>query len=238
MGIEVCDLRRKFQLLKTYGCIASLKDIADEVGRAEKTLWGWADGTATTLPNQVPQRNFEKFQTAFIETMKDRVSPERAAELLLAPASHLETVLRRSQATSLMDLIEAEADTTAIKLIRLEDNEKRERGLIETQLDQAPTGPVYQIKQGEWFRLAIKKDLSRANIIALQNGGGLWGQVLWHIEAATGHLLLPGIQADGSPAFMRERNTLGQTALATLADFVRQQPKTGRELSSISLTVE
>lgn len=220
MGIEVCELRRKFQLLKSYGVIHSLKDIADKVGRAENTLWGWADGNATTEANQVPQKNFEAFRIAFIEALQDHVSRERAEQLLFAPASHLENELRRTkgpQTPSLLDLIEAEADTTTIKLIRLADEQKKERGLIETQLDPQPKGPVHQVKRGEWFRLVLERDLSAYNIIALQHGGGLWGTVPWSIESGTGHLHLPGLKPDGPTAYMREQNASGSNLFLIFA---------------------
>lgn len=220
MGIEVCELRRKFQLLRSYGVIKSLNDIADKVGRAENTLWGWADGNATTEANQVPTRNFEAFRIAFIEVLDGHIAPERAEQLLFAPASHLENELRRTKGPptpSLMELIEAEADTTAIKLIRLADDQKIERGLIETQLDRQPKGPVHQVKQGEWFRLVVERDLSAFNIIALQHGGGLWGAVPWSVERETGHLHLPGLRSDGTPAYMREVNVLGQNLFIVMA---------------------
>lgn len=220
MGIEVCELRRKFQLLKSYGVITSLNDIAEKVGRKENTLWGWADGNATTDPNQVPQKNFEAFQIAFIEVLDGHVSPERAEALLFAPASHLENELRRtkgSQTPSLLDLIEAEADTTAIKLIRMTDDQKNERGLIETQLDRQPKGPIHHVKQGEWFRLVVERDLSKTNIIALQHGGGLWGAVPWSVESGKGHLHLPGLKSDGTPAYMREVNALGPNMFVVVA---------------------
>lgn len=220
MGIEVCELRRKFQLLKSYGVINSLQDIADKVGRKENTLWGWADGNATTDANQIPPKNFEAFQSAFIEVLKDHVSPERAEQVLFAPASHLENELRRTkgpQTPNLLDLIEAEADTTAIKLIRLSDEQKNERGLIETQLDRHPKGPVYQVKQGEWFRLVVARDLSAFNILALQHGGGLWGAVPWSVESGSGHVHLPGFKPDGVPAYMREVNALGANLFLVIA---------------------
>lgn len=220
MGIEVCELRRKFQLLKSYGVIKSLKDIAEKVGRKENTLWGWADGNATTDPNQVPPKNFEAFRIAFIEVLRGYVTPERAEALLFAPASHLENELRRTkgqQTPSLLDLIEAEADTTAMKLIRLADEQKRERGLIETQLDRQPKGPVHQVKQGEWFRLVVEQDLSKFNILALQHGGGLWGTVPWSLEKETGYLHLPGLKSDGTPAYMREVNALGKNMFVVMA---------------------
>lgn len=220
MGIEVCELRRKFQLLKSYGVISSLNDIADKVGRKENTLWGWADGNATTDANQVPPKNFEAFRIAFIEVLKGYVSPERAEQLLFTPASHLENELRRTkgpQTPSLLDLIEAEADTTAIKLIRLADEQKSERGLIETQLDRQPKGPVHQIKQGEWFRLVVERDLSAFNILALQHGGGLWGAVPWSVESGSGYLHLPGFKTDRTPAYMREVNALGKNLFFVMA---------------------
>lgn len=220
MGIEVCELRRKFQLLKSYGVITSLNDIADKVGRKENTLWGWADGNATTEANQIPQKNFEAFRIAFIEALKGHVTPERAETLIFAPASHLENELRRAkgpQTPNLLDLIEAEADTTAIRLIRLADEQKNERGLIETQLDPQPKGPVHNVKQGEWFRLVVERDLSKFNIIALQHGGGLWGTVPWSVERGSGHLHLPGLKSDGTPAYMREVNVLGQNLFIVMA---------------------
>lgn len=220
MGIEVCELRRKFQLLKNYGVIKSLNDIADKVGRKENTLWGWADGNATTEANQVPMKNFETFRIAFIDVLKGHVTPERAEQLLFAPASHLENELRRTkgpQTPNLLELIEAEADTTAIRLVRLADEQKNERGLIETQLDRQPKGPVHHIKQGEWFRLVVEQDLSKFNILALQHGGGLWGAVPWSVESGSGHLHMPGLRSDGTPAFMRELNASGQNIFILLA---------------------
>lgn len=228
MGIEVCELRRKFQLLKSYSVIKSLTDIADKVGRKENTLWGWADGNATTEANQVPPKNFEAFRIAFIEVLKGHVSPERAEQLLFAPASHLENELRRAkgpQTPSLLDLIEAEADTTAIKLIRLADEQKNERGLIETQLDRQPKGPVHQVKQGEWFRLVVERDLSAFNILALQHGGGLWGAVPWSMESGSGYLHLPGIKIDETPAFMREMNALGPNTFVVVATTASIPPR-------------
>lgn len=220
MGIEVCELRRKFQLLKSYGVITSLNDIADKVGRKENTLWGWADGNATTEANQIPQKNFEAFRIAFIEVLEGQVSPEQAEALLFAPASHLENELRRTkgpQTSNLLELIEAEADTTAMKLIRLADVQKNERGLIETQLDRQPKGPAHQVKQGEWFRLVVERDLSASNILALQHGGGLWGSVPWSVESGSGHLHLPGLKSDGTPAYMREVNALGRNTFVVMA---------------------
>lgn len=243
MGIEVCELRRKFQLLKSYGVITSLKDIADRVGRKENTLWGWADGNATTEANQVPPKNFEAFRIAFIEVLKDHVSPERAEALLFAPASHLENELRRAkgpQTPNLLDLIEAEADTTAIKLIRLADEQKNERGLIETQLDPQPKGPVHQVRQGEWFRLVAERDLSAFNIIALQHGGGLWGTVPWSVERGSAHLHLPGFKADGTPAYMREVNALGLNVFVVIAtmkpvpSFLLDLAEHGKNISSVA----
>lgn len=220
MGIEVCELRRKFQLLKNYGVIKSLNDIADKVGRKENTLWGWADGNATTDPNQVPPKNFEAFRIAFIEVLKGYVTPERAEALLFAPASHLENELRRAKGPktpNLLEWIEAEADTTAMKLIRMADEQKNERGLIETQLDPQPQGPVHQVRQGEWFRLVVERDLSAFNILALQHGGGLWGAVPWNIEKGSGYLHLPGLKSDGTPAYMREMNAMGQNLFVLMA---------------------
>jgi hypothetical protein len=220
MGIEVCELRRKFQLLKSYGVITSLKVIAEKVGRKENTLWGWADGNATTEANRVPPKNFDAFRIAFIEVLKDHVASERAEALLFAPASHLENDLRRTkgpQTPSLLDLIEAEADTTAIRIIRLADDQKRERGLIETQLDRQPKGPVHHVKQGEWFRLVVERDLTAFNILALQHGGGLWGAVPWSAESGSGYLHLPGFQTDGTPAYMRERSALGENLFVVMA---------------------
>lgn len=268
MGIEVPELRRKFQLLKSYGVITSIKSIADKVGRAEKTLWGWADGNATTEANRVPPNNFEAFRIAFIEVLEDHVLPERAEALLFGPASHLENELRRTkgpQTPSLLELIEAEADRTAIR-IRLANDQKNERGLIETQLDRSPSEPQYIVKREEWFRLFIERDFRALNIIALQNGSALWGAVPWAFDRDRGKLLLPGFMQSGAPAFMRERNSIGlnifavvatrqpppsgimdvmagqqvldQTAIATLADFVRRQPKAGRQMFSITVTIE
>lgn len=214
MGIEVCDLRKKFQLLKAYGCIDSLKEIAIKVGRAEKTLWGWADGTATTQPNEVPQKNFEMLQKVFAETLSEFVSPHRAAELLISPASHLETELRRSQATSFLDIIRNDADTKAIRVITEKQNE---RGLIETQLDLVPEGQMHKIKRGQWFRLVLECDVSSYDIVALQNGAGLWGTVPCTIESETGHLHLPGIKSDGTPALMREVNAVGKNLFIVIA---------------------
>ena len=266
MGIEICDLRRKFQLLKTYGCISSLNDIAEKVGRAEKTVWGWADGNATTKANRVPPNNFEAFRSAFIDALADQVSAERAAELLFAPAAHLEVELRRTRSASLMDLIEEEADTSAIRLIRHPQAQTKERGLIETQLDRSPSEPKISVKKDEWFRLVVERDLRSMNIIALQNGNALWGVVPWALERDSGYPALPGFMQSGAPTFMRERNTVGpntfvviatrqpptsgimdmmsgqhvldQSALATLADFARQHPKTSRQLFSINVIVE
>lgn len=220
MGIEVCELRRKFQLLKSYGVIKSLNDIADKVVRAENTLWGWADGNATTEANQVPSRNFEAFRIAFIEVLKGHVAPERAEALLFAPAFHLKNELRRArgpQTPRPMELIEAEADTTAIRLIRLADEQNNERGLIETQADRRHKGPVHQVKQGEWFRLVVERDLSAYNILALQHGAGLWGSVPWSIIHSNGHLHLPDKEEKSPPTYMREQAAIGQNEFYILA---------------------
>lgn len=263
MGIEVYDLRRKFQLLKAYGCIDSLEEIAEKVGRKEKTLWGWADGTATTQPNQIPLRNFNKFQSAFAKALQDYVSPERGSELLLAPASHLENELRRSQATSLVQLTEEEAEANAMKVITVGSPG---RGLIESQLDRDPKGQIHEVQKEQWFRMLIEADLSAYNVVSLQNGSGLWGPVPWSVDPHTGYLHLPGPHLNGEPAYMRERNSLGMnlflvmatknplptffetskirrhtletTHLASLADFYSQQKKSARRIFAAYISIE
>lgn len=259
MGVKIPSLRKKLNLLVTYGPYNSVDEIAEKLGKRPKTILSWADGSPGAAPDNVPERNFAKLVAVFATALG--TSEEKTRELLFMPPSWLEAAFRQNAGQSFRALLEAEADGASLRLIRARSAEGQ---LVET--DFAPELPEHRLKLGERFRLVLERDLRQFNVFALQNANAQWGSVPLSIDASSGHVHLPGLHPDGAPAYMQERRDVGPnlftviacrqalpealakhaeegTALDTatlvaLADTLTMVPKSGRQLFCLSVVFE
>lgn len=214
MGVRIDDLRQKLRLLETYGPFGPMEAIAEKLGKRPKTVWGWADGSPGAAANSVPRRSLQGLLSLFEEALAGEASPEQVHELVFGPTAWLENRLRKSQSTSLFELIDSEADMKRLVLYR-EDTRARE--LVESNLDQETNADAPQVQLNEWFRLAVERDLRGFDVLALQNANAQWGILPWQAQHQTGHILIPGSHPNGEQALIRERNMAGRSLFLIMA---------------------
>lgn len=206
------ELQKKFGLLVRYGCFESFDAIAAALGRKPKTVRWWGHGDAARDGGRVPADRYERVLGLLMECLARHVPEHRAREIALGPASLMEEQLRAGDPRSIRDFIEREGNTDAGRLLVAGAGEI---GLIET--DQDRPAARFQVPLDSWFRIVIAKDLRRRSIVALQLASSVSGIVPYTVEAGTGHVLLPGLKADGRVAYMRERRDNGVNRFAVVA---------------------
>lgn len=208
----VPELQQKLGLLVRYGCYPSFEAIAAELGRKPKTIRWWGHGDAARDGGRVPADRYEQVLGLLMGCLARHVPEHRAREIALGPASLMEEQLRAGDPRSIRDFVEREGDTDTGRLLVAGVGEI---GLIET--DQDRPAARFQVPLDSWFRIVIAKDLRRRSIVALQLTSSDCGIVPYAVETGTGHVLLPGLKADGKVAFMRERRDNGINRFAVIA---------------------
>ena len=261
MGVFVRGIRRKIRLLEAYGCYKDLETIADYLGKKPGTVLSWADGTGSQSPNEVPEKSFLLFLKLFEDALPE-TSPERAKEILFAPASQLENELRARLGASFLYLVNTEADSDACRCQR---TGRQEKGLIETSLLRERESADITVRLGEDFRICVERNLKSQYILALQCAQTNWGIVPHTTNLTTGYVDLPGKDVDGELAVMNEprdtgihhfivmavntaipeditslrdqRLTLDNANLNALALFYQEQPQERRKLFHLKIEV-
>lgn len=258
MGVVVPDLRQKFRLLETYGYSTGLDDIAMRLGKKPKTLLWWATGSAVREPGRIPTDSVQSVLDLFSACLAPSAPPDHARKIIFGPASLMENWFRAARSQSLVDFIRTEGHTDKCRLYTYPAGDMQ---LIELEQDSDPSAQTVTLDQQ--FRIVIERNLRTKIVLCLQNAQGLWGRVPSALDDATGHLLIPGIRADGQPRRMRERRDTGanrfvaivteQTlpaeilaldgqivdaaSLDRLAYFYGQQPSRQREIHVLTVEV-
>lgn len=212
MGVKIPSLRKKLNLLVTYGPYNSIDEIAEKLGKRPKTILSWADGTPSVTPDNVPNRSFDDVVELFASAFGGKYNQERIRDLLFAPPSWFEQEIRSHSGVSFRKLLKDEAEKSAFVLKR----HPAEMTMIRT-VKTPPPEADYHVGLGEYFRLVLKRDLRRYNIFALQNTNSQWGPVPFTLNSSTGHIDLPGFQDDHKYAFMQELNDEGLSVFAVVA---------------------
>lgn len=214
MSSVICELRRKFRLLVSYGHAVDLDEIAQRLNTKVGTMLWWADGDSRREPGTVPEKDFQAVLTLFLEVLVPPMTSEQAILVILGSARILEDHLRTGNAKPFIHFVRTEGDNTASKLICQADGDM---GLVETTLPQDKDGDVYPVKAGQYFRIMIERDLRHRQILALQHTHMIWAQTPHTVDAKTGHVHLPGMMAHGSPAVMKEERDLGHNLFLVVA---------------------
>lgn len=205
------ELQKKFGLLVRYGCFESFDAIAAALGRKPKTVRWWGHGDAARDGGRVPANRYERVLGLLMECLVRHVPEHRAREIALGSASGMEEQLRVGDPRSIRDFIEREGNTSAGQVII---REIQDCGLVET--DEERPAVRCQVPLDSWFRIVIANDIRRRSIVALQLTSSVCGIVPHTVEAGTGHVLLPGLTADGRVAHMRERRDNGVNRFAVI----------------------
>lgn len=190
-------MRLKLRVLEQHGGL-DIAGIAEDINRAEDSLWSWADGTKTCDPNTVPATSYPKLIDAIAKRIAD-ISREDVERVFVSETTReLEAVFGVNPAPDLFTVLESRAEHGVAILHR------KSLGLIETESAVAQAKPEYELALGEYFRLEIPHDMRGWQVFALQYGGRQWGVVPHSIDGENGHVHLPGVLKDGSYDFMRE----------------------------------
>lgn len=198
-------LKRKFGLLRSYSSRTSWSLLAEPFGAAAKTLQYWCDGNQTRSPDQIPPEALPVLLKLFAEILPRSLPAEEVRRLVLGPADRLEAELRSGAAASFAALIAREGQTGTGVLFR----KSAESGLIEVEGETAPADCA-RVALWEWFRVRFPVPAACRYAVTLQNVQQAWAVVPSVLMQGTfRRVLVPGLENDSAPRFMRERRDPG-----------------------------
>lgn len=205
MPVPVPDLRRKFALLRAYSPRTSWDLLAEPFGVSPKTLKYWGHGSETRAPDQIQPEALPVLRGLIADALPAGHAEDDVERLVFGPAARLEAALRSGAASSFARLVAREGQTGTATLFR----KRGDSALIEVAGEA--TGPgIERLRLGELFRIEfpIRPDCRHA--VTLQGAQQAWAVVPSIItERPSWLVLVPGMDGDQAPRFMRERRDTG-----------------------------
>lgn len=210
-AIALPDLKRKFALLRTYPKPKTWPELAEPFGVSFKALQFWQDGNDTRDPDYLPDWAVPILTRLIGEILPGVRSADDVRQFVFGPASVLDEELRTGAASSMMALIAREGVETSIGLIPKPD------GIELIEVETKDPIPRPRIRLGAWFRIVVRRRRLDGHALTLQHAQGTWALVpTIDCPRDPRSILMPGIDADGDPAFMRERRDPGRHLFACL----------------------
>jgi hypothetical protein len=260
--VPVPDLRRKFALLRTYSPRTSWELLAEPFGASPKTLKYWGHGSATRAPDHIPPEALPVLRTLIADLVPAGYADDDIDPLLFGPVDRLEEVIRSGAASSFARLIARDGQTGTATLFR----KRYEIALVEIEGEAAGPG-IENVRLGALFRIEFPIRTGHRMALTLQGAQRAWAVVPSVIADHPARVvLMPGLESDQAPRFMRERRDTGlhqfvclqaaeafpalinehrrdnaildKRALDTLARFHEGLPATRRACHVLTLSIE
>lgn len=202
---NVPDLARKIDLLIASEPIGSREAFAQCMGVSAGTTYDWANGTATSPANTLPQTRIAAFAESVAAALGCEENDPIIGEIVHGPADLLATRLQARNAPALTDTVQKIGREIEAKLIRPES----EIGAVRI-VRQSDIEPKLRLRLGEAFRLEFHDGPGFRLWIALQKSPSGWWSLGRVAQSADGVIHFPGESTQGTFDTMVEDSEAGR----------------------------